>query len=93
MKGSVRFLINLVYNDRRTLTGRTVTKIANDCSIDRSVLNCNNVKKLSYFPAPESERWRLAFLKELIDVKDDKAQVEGISKEEIDEIIDEICTN
>ena len=92
-KGSVRYLASLVCNDRRTVVGKTVTKIALDCKVDRSNLNGNTVKNLEYFSPPPGEEWRLGLLQELLQVREDKAVVPGVSSEEVMDMIDEICCN
>ena len=92
-KGSIRYLANLVYDDRRTLTGRSVTNIAVDCGADRMSLNLTCVRNMRYFPPPPGEEWRIPLVKELLDIKDEKLEVPGISTEDIDLIIEEICCN
>ena len=92
-KGSVRFLFNLVYDDRRTLTGRSVSKIATDCEVDRSKLDMRQVSKVRYFPPPPGEMWRLPFLEELLEVMNGRAEVPGLRQEEIRDMIEEICCN
>ena len=74
-KGSVRFLFNLVYDDRRTLTGRSVSKIAADCEVDRSKLDMRQASKVRYLPPPPGEMWRLPFLEELLEIRNGKAVV------------------
>ena len=91
-KCSVRYLANLVYDDRRTLVGRTVTNIANECEIERSSLNVRNVRDLRYFTPPPEEVWRVAFVQELLRIKNGQLDVPGISQEEIKLFIDEICS-
>ena len=45
-KGSVRYLFSLVYNDMRTMTGRSASKIALDCQVDRACLVGRHAKKM-----------------------------------------------
>ena len=92
-KSSVRYLANLVYNDRRTLTGKTVTNIANDCNIERSKLNRVTVRNVRYFPPIPGDEWKVKLLKELLDIRDGRAVVPGVSYNEIKAMIDEICCN
>ena len=66
MKNSVRFLANLVYDDRRTLVGRTVTNVALDCNVARSTLDSSNVKKLRYFPPLAEDEWKISLLKDFL---------------------------
>ena len=91
-KGSVRYLANLMYNDRRSLMGRSVTNIAVDCRTDRSSLDLGSLKNMSYFPPPLGEEWRIPLAKELIEIRDGKLDVSGVSREAIEEMIDEVCT-
>ena len=93
LKGSVRYLSNLVYNDRRTLAGNTVSRIALECKVDRSRLCKYDVKNMEYFCPPPGEEWRLGLLQELLKVRDGAATVPGISPDEVEAIMDEICCN
>ena len=93
LKSSIRYLASLVYDDRRTLVGKTVGRIALDCMVDRSRLNEQNVRNMKYFaPLPEDE-WKLELLQELLLVRNGKAEVPGVSNAEVGAIIDEICCN
>ena len=56
-------------------------------------MNGNTVKKLEYFSPPPGEEWRLGLLQELLQVREDKAVVPGVSSEEVMDMIDEICCN
>ena len=82
-----------MYDDRRTLVGRTVTNIALDCDVARSSLDVRNVRKLRYFPPLAEDEWRIPFLKELINVRDGKLEVQGVAQEDIKDIIEIICSN
>ena len=93
LKGSIRYLSNLVYSDRRTLVGKTVSKIALECKVERSRLTKQVVKNMEYFPPPPGDEWKIGFLQELIKVRDGLAVVPGISQDEVRAIIDEICCN
>ena len=92
-KGSVRYLVNLVYNDRRTLTGRTVTKIARDCDVERSTLCSSIAKSLVYRAPPLEEEWRLPLLKELLDVRSGHGQIPGVVLDEVNVMINNICSS
>ena len=92
-KGSVRYLVSLVHDDRRTMTGRTVSKIADDCFIERKLLTSAHAKKICYFPPPVEERWRIHIVKELIEVRDGKAEVPGFSQAEVKEMLYAIASN
>ena len=90
-KRSVRYLFSLVYNDRRTLTGRTASRVAVDCGVERINLNWRDAKNAQYFPVPPEELWRIPLLHELLGVRDGSLEVPGVYHEDIKNIIDEIC--
>ena len=92
-KGSVRYLANLVKNDRRTLVGRTLAKIAEDCDTDRAALNTSIARKLKYrLPEAENE-WKIPLLRELVNVRCGEKSIEGFEDNEVIAMIDVICTN
>ena len=92
MKNSGRCLANLVYDDRRTLVGMTMTIVALDCNVARSTLDISNVKKLRYFPPLAEDEWKISFFKELINIRDEKLDVAGFAQEDIKNMIEEICS-
>ena len=92
-KDSVRYLVNLVYNDRRTLTGRSVTNIAMDCHTERNDLDISAIKNLSYFQPPPGEKWRIPLVRELLDIRDEEIVVPGFSIEDVQQMLDEVCCN
>ena len=92
-KGSVRYLASLVKDDHRTLMGRTITKIASNCNVDRVSLVSSVVRTLPYFTPPAGEEWRIPLLAELLEVRDRKNRIPEIEPEEIDFMIDDICMN
>ena len=92
-KNSVRFLANLVYNDKKTLTGKTVSNIAMDCRVERGELSRVTVKNIRYFPPLPEDEWKVKLLRELLDIRDGRAAVPGLGYEEITAMITEICCN
>ena len=89
----MRYLFSLVYNDRRTLTGRSASKIAVDCQVERENLDYKHAKKIEYSVPPPVQTWRIPLLKELLEIRKDSIHVPGFSCEKIKEIIDDICVN
>ena len=64
-------------------------------------LDSNNIKELSSHEArnlefcavPEQERWRVGFIHELIELSHGEYEIEGFSKEEINDILNFISTS
>ena len=86
-KSSVRYLANSVFNDRRTLVGRTVSKIAADCNVERGSLTSITAKMIKYFPTPEEKMWKLPLLLELLSVRSGKDLLPELSSDELDHMI------
>ena len=92
-KGSVRYLVSLVYDDRRTLTGKTITRVADDCNVGRSVLDAKTAKELIYHEVPAGEQWRVPLLKELLHVRSGAGIIPGLEQQEVNIMINSICSN
>ena len=92
-KLSVRFLANLVKDDNRTLTGKTLTRICADTSLPRSSLTAASVKKnMVYFPVPAAQLWRVDLLLELLNVGTGSLTVNNFEREELTTIVNHLCT-
>ena len=89
----VRFLVNLVNNDRRTLMGRTLDKMSNECLVSRELLTFSVVRNSEYFAPPPEEEWRIPLVSELLDVRDGQAVIPGIDMQELEFMMNEVCTS
>ena len=88
---NVRHLANIVINDRRTLEGLTMARLATDCNTDRSSLTYNIVNNMQYKTPSVDNLWRLPMLKELLSIRCGEKEVAGFDAEAIDVMIDDIC--
>ena len=93
-KVSVRFLARLIENDRRTVLGRslyTLCRISNVQTND--FLTQQTVKNMvKYFEIPDSEEWRIDMMTELLQLRRDSLTIPGFSQEEIQCLLDFVCT-
>ena len=93
-KVSVRFLARLIENDRRTVLGRslyTLCRISNVQAND--FLTTQTVKNMvKYFEIPDSEEWRIDMMTELLQLRRDSLTIPGFSQEEIQCLLDFVCT-
>ena len=55
-------------------------------------IHVDDVDNLEYHKIPESEAWRVGLLKELVAIREDEGEVPGMTNEEVEEIMDYICT-
>ena len=93
-KTSIRYMSSLCVDDRRTLLGRTLAKIANECGMLASILTPNEVKRsLQYFPVPDDHLWRVPILLELLETRSDHLFIENLTADQITYTIDYLCTS
>ena len=81
--------------DNRTLLGRTLGKIRDECGVDSiSMMTPKDVKdKLKYVAVPQAESWRIDILKELLDVRSNKSDISDFSRNQISTMTSDICTS
>ena len=95
-KFCVRYLARLAERDMRTVMGKTLHYILEQCNLDSnqlSELSSSLVKKnMKYREASEANEWRVKLAMELVDARDGKAQVEGFTRAEIEEMLAHVCT-
>ena len=93
-KTSVRYLASLCIDDKRTLLGRTLDRIAAECGVGVPSLNTTTVQKLvKYFDVPGDQLWRVPLLRELMEARAKKCSIENLTTEEIAHMIEDICTS
>ena len=88
----MRFLARLSENDQRTVFGQNLKKISKEC---KTVFPTKNEvkKKMKYFEVPDSEKFRIGLMKDLIGCKLDRLTLPDFSKAEIEEMLDFICVS
>ena len=61
--------------------------------VQESEITAKKIKSsLRYFPVPDQESWRLDFLEELVEAKAGKIPVENMTAEDVNLMIDMLCT-
>ena len=89
-----RFLLSIVKNDVRSTTGFNLRKIM--LLLKKKHIDDIKIEDLNeYIHAPVSRNdvWKVELVKELIEVKYDELQLDNLSKEEIDMIINTVCSS
>ena len=91
-KLSVKLLVNLAQNDMRTVMGRNLGSLQGELGVDE--LTPPYVKKhLRYFEAPPQHIWSAPCLKELLDVKSGKGTLKGFSNDDVNKLINFLCSS
>ena len=90
-KSSVRYLASLVIDDRRTLTGRTLSSIARDCNVIRDSLTSDVARTLVYCAPTPEEQWRVPLLKELVETRCKNMDIPGFGDQQLSLMIKNVC--
>ena len=94
-KFPVKFLASLCQDNLRTVYGKTLRRIRNECASPPGRPPSKNfVKKtMKYYPVPEAESWRPNILKNLLDIRESKAVLPGFSVDEVEAMIEYVCVD
>ena len=88
------FLLNMIKYDVRSTTGynlRNMMLLFNKNQIED--IEEKDIIEYIYAPVEENDAWKVQIVKELIDVKNDELSVVNMSKEEVDFMIESLCTS
>jgi aspartate/glutamate racemase len=89
-----KLLLQTVKRDCRSVTGsnlRNILLLTRKDTIEELVPD--DAFQMNYIPVMDENKWRIAMIKELIDVKWGKTDIENLSDDDIEAIIEEICTS
>ena len=87
-------LLDAVMYDVRSTTGynlRRLMLLLNKTSVDQ--ISVNDFKLIEYHPVSEEDKWKISFVKEITDVKFKQLDVDGFETEELEEILNFLCTS
>ena len=91
-KLALRQLIDIAQSDVRTTTGGNLRFIMILTEKNRiEDLKAGNVD-FAYHTATEDDEWKINFVKELIDVRNDHLDVAGMDSDELEEILEYLCS-
>ena len=93
-KKAIRMLMETSKKDVRSVTGRNFREImllVGKTSVE-SVTKADG-NKVEYFPLKQSDKWRVEFIKEIIEIKNKTFDIDNFQKEELQTILTELCTS
>jgi hypothetical protein len=89
-----KILLNCIKSDVRSTSGRNLRKILLlTGKLNVQTLNLNDYKSVKYHQLGDAETWKVSHLKELIDIKFGKLQIENFVPEEIEDMINFVSTS
>ena len=93
-KFPVKFLARLNMCDQKTVFGRSLRQISRQCGAAETIPSKTLVNKnMKYFPVPATESWRPSLLKNLLEVRSNKAELTSFSRNEVEEMIKFVSTS
>ena len=87
-------LLEFIKRDTRSTTGsnlRNLLLMTNKDDIDD--ITFDDVENMKYCEPGDQDKWKVDFTKEIISIKNNELQLENFTKEEIDEILDHLCSS
>ena len=92
-KLSVKLLSEISSHNLMTSYGQNLWNIGRLC--DRVVTSSNLMKVIQYAPVPDSDKWKIDVVKDLLEVKWNISEIENFDndKEEIDDLLMTICSS
>jgi hypothetical protein len=79
--------------DTQSITGRNLISILLKTEV-HDVRNLKGVDyNIKYRNVPRNEEYRVGFIKELIDVKNNQLDVHGFNDDELDDILQHLCVS
>ena len=95
-KVNVRFLARLCQADQRTVLGRNLSSLLDQCGtpeLKAEDLTSMMIKrKCHYSRLSDTEQWKASMLKELVEIRDGQLKLENLDAEEVALIIEHLCT-
>ena len=87
-------LLSFIKHDVRSTTGSNLINILmlTDKHNIEDVTK-DDLQKLEYAPIDENDKWKVNIIKEITDIKFNKLIVEDFTTEELDDILEYVCTS
>ena len=87
-------LLEIIKRDTRSVTGsnlRNIMLLTEKDTIEE--INGSEIDKLKYHELNDEETWKVDMILELTDVKFKQATIEGFTDDELEEILEFVCTS
>ena len=93
-KCATKFLLNSILLDARSTTGSNLRNIllrTDKTCIDD--LNPNDAFQIEYHPIKPEETWRLPYINDIIEIKNEQMMIPNISEGDVDDMLNVLCTS
>ena len=91
-KSVLKRAYNIFKADCRSTTGSNIRNIMLECNAIPSTPLCTEVEKLQFKPVPPDDKWRIGFISDLIGIRDGGDTDVGINRDELNIMLEHLCT-
>ena len=94
MKKIPKQLLSFIKHDVRSTTGsnlRNILLLTDKNNIDD--IGKDDIHKINYNRIDPKDNWKVGFIREITDVKFNQLEVENFTREELEEILNFLCTS
>ena len=91
-RSTSKFLLDSILLDARSTTGsnlRNILLLTDKPDVRKLVPN--DAYQVKYHPIISQEEWRLPFIHEIIEAKNDQINIQNIGNDDLDEMLDALC--
>ena len=93
-KAIPKHVLNYVKHDVRSVTGsnlRNILLLTDKDTVEE--INSIDIKKLKYHEVTKENDWKIELLKEIIETKNNQLSISEFSVEELNDILEYLCTS
>ena len=93
-KEALKMLMNTAKQDVRSVTGKNYREIM--LLVGKTSVNDvtrKDADKIDYFQMDVKDLWKVDFIKEIINVKSKKANIDNFNREELETVLTYLCTS
>ena len=92
-KPTINMLAKLYEKDLRTVYGNNLRRIAILCDQDIEDCSTSLIKnEVKYRKLPKNEEWRIPILDEMLFARENNIVLEGLTRRDVNHIINYVCT-
>ena len=87
-------LLHLIRHDTRSTTGsnlRNIMLLLNKVTIEG--IKLNDIDSFEYSSVQPDNQWKVDMVREIIEVRGDQLKIDNFSRQELDELMDYLCTS
>ena len=88
-KSPPKKLLKVIQNDSRSTTGSNILLLTDKFWVED--LKFKDIDDLTYALVKEENEWKIGLVKEMVDEKSGQSQVELMSQDELEEILEYLC--